>query len=616
MEHEHRNSIANLFDRRSFVELLSGSTKLLEESFAELELEEKGLDFFQSQLQATLPHEQSSLTENQVADNAWDDDDHQDQERMKMKVKSFVTDSIESFDDRLKRKMSESATADDSEVPPAPHLSALPTVERNPGHSVTVQGASIMKEIMEEMTDSDSSECESTKMSSNDRDREFDNNMSESPKMFSSRRDRLDRKIKAREAVEDRLRRSQTAKIPPRPPTDSISPKLSTRESFQERLEKKMSESTTDKMRATTEASPRRHPKLSAKESFEERLKKKMMESDTDKMRATRDADKGQSATRPKLSAKESFDERLKKKMMESASVESTSSVKPSPLPPVTSRKSTESESYEQRVKKKMSEYSTVVPMNPSNPRPVPLPSNAIPDKSNVKGSLVHSRKLTAKESFEERLKKKMNESADSERSSNNGDRLEKKIRARKAVEDRLKREMGGHEEVPSEKSTSPIESRNISVKESTIQKKMSESADIGRSSNNSDRLESKIRARKAVEDRLKRRMAGHAEELSEKSTAAKESSIEIQRRKMKEFELNVAERQGRNTPPAKGDSVGQTGLCVICHNFPRSHLFVPCGHMCVCLRCSDRVMERTCKCPMCSETVMMVTRVRNSKLN
>jgi len=467
-----------------------------------------------------------------------------------MKAKSFVTvtdrraKASELFEERLKKKMSESANSTVHKVPLVPHLPAIITVEKNSEHSVSVLGASLIGE----MNDSDSSESESMKMSSNDRDR-LANNMIESMKMPPSARDRLDEKVRARKAVEERLKKKmgQSAAVvregpstPPRPPVAvHIGP---------------------------SKPSMRRRPKLSAKE----------------------------------------FEERLKKKMIESSSVVPTSPVKSSPA----------NDSFEQRLKKNKSESSLAMPMDPSNPKPVMLPSNAIPDKSNVKGSLVHSRKLTAKESFEERLKKKMNESADSERSSNNSDRLEKKIRAKKAVEDRLKREMGGHEEVPSEKSTSPIESRNISVKESTIQKKMSESADIGRSSNNSDRLESKIRARKAVEDRLKRRMAGHAEELSEKSTAAKESSIEIQRRKMKEFELNVAERQGRNTPPAKGDSVGQTGLCVICHEFSRSHLFVPCGHMCVCLRCSDRVMERTCKCPMCSETVMMVTRVRNSKLN
>lgn len=517
MDHAKRNNMQQLSDdsdnpsgfRPSFNLLRLEGLKLLEESFGELEME--GLEdsfsamqmpysnFVQSQLQAKLSREQSSLNKKD-ADDAWDDG-HQERK----KDKSFVTDRTaqasesEPFEVRLKRKMSESATA--TEFPPTPRMSVLATLEEenNSEHSVTMLGASPVGEMRSE---SASSECESKKT-------------------FSSARDRLDCKIRARKAAEERRKREmgQSATVvhagppEPSPRPAEISPHFSAKESFDERLKKKMMEFATDEMRATREVDVGRsttRPKVSAKKSFEERLKKKMMEFASDEMRATREANEGQSITRPKVSAIESFEERLKKKMSDSASVESTSPVKPSPLPPITSRKLTASESFEQRVKKKMSGSPTAMHMDHSNPRPVSLPSDTIPDKSNVKGSFIQSRKLTARESFEERLKKKMRESADIGRSSNNSDRLESKIRARKAVEDHLKRRMGGHVEVLSEKYSSPIESRNIAAKQSTQWKKMSESADTGRASDTSDRLESNIRARKAVEDRLKRRMGGH----------------------------------------------------------------------------------------------------------
>jgi len=71
------------------------------------------------------------------------------------------------------------------------------------------------------------------------------------------------------------------------------------------------------------------------------------------------------------------------------------------------------------------------------------LPSNTIPDKSNAKGSFVQSQKLTASESFEDRLKTKMSGSADIERFSKDHNRLDGKIRARQSAEERLRRKMG-----------------------------------------------------------------------------------------------------------------------------------------------------------------------------
>jgi hypothetical protein len=42
---------------------------------------------------------------------------------------------------------------------------------------------------------------------------------------------------------------------------------------------------------------------------------------------------------------------------------------------------------------------------------------------------------------------------------------------------------------------------------------------------------------------------------------------------------------------------------CVICWEAPRTHVFVPCGHMCACKSCSKTMIGSTTKCPACNQT-------------
>ena len=49
---------------------------------------------------------------------------------------------------------------------------------------------------------------------------------------------------------------------------------------------------------------------------------------------------------------------------------------------------------------------------------------------------------------------------------------------------------------------------------------------------------------------------------------------------------------------------------CVVCSKAPRTHVFVPCGHMCACKTCSSRVMESRKVCPMCNQSSIMATKV------
>ena len=56
---------------------------------------------------------------------------------------------------------------------------------------------------------------------------------------------------------------------------------------------------------------------------------------------------------------------------------------------------------------------------------------------------------------------------------------------------------------------------------------------------------------------------------------------------------------------------------CVVCMDKPKSHLFDPCGHMCVCEVCAQRVMHGAegvparQECPLCRQAAQRTTQVR-----
>lgn len=54
------------------------------------------------------------------------------------------------------------------------------------------------------------------------------------------------------------------------------------------------------------------------------------------------------------------------------------------------------------------------------------------------------------------------------------------------------------------------------------------------------------------------------------------------------------------------GDEEDDSSLCVVCITHERSHVVVPCGHMCLCERCVDRVTE----CPMCRGHAQCIVKV------
>ena len=54
--------------------------------------------------------------------------------------------------------------------------------------------------------------------------------------------------------------------------------------------------------------------------------------------------------------------------------------------------------------------------------------------------------------------------------------------------------------------------------------------------------------------------------------------------------------------PAAPESTMGGETSCIICFERPKSHLAVPCSHLCVCGPCSEHMRE----CPYCREPVMM----------
>lgn len=78
-----------------------------------------------------------------------------------------------------------------------------------------------------------------------------------------------------------------------------------------------------------------------------------------------------------------------------------------------------------------------------------------------------------------------------------------------------------------------------------------------------------------------------------------------IQGMKNKQIVYNGLERPKQKKAP-RSDS--RLGTCVICLEASRTHVFVPCGHICVCEQCSHKVKGNTC--PMCKQAATMTMEV------
>jgi len=67
------------------------------------------------------------------------------------------------------------------------------------------------------------------------------------------------------------------------------------------------------------------------------------------------------------------------------------------------------------------------------------------------------------------------------------------------------------------------------------------------------------------------------------------------------------AAAQNQGATAASSESNDETMLCVVCWNEPKTHVLVPCGHQCVCERCSTITGAL---CPICHGRVDLAVRV------
>ena len=63
------------------------------------------------------------------------------------------------------------------------------------------------------------------------------------------------------------------------------------------------------------------------------------------------------------------------------------------------------------------------------------------------------------------------------------------------------------------------------------------------------------------------------------------------------------------DTGGADGASAGVAKECAVCMDAEKTHVFFPCGHICVCEACSKGVMAGSGECPICRAVAIHVFR-------
>lgn len=56
-----------------------------------------------------------------------------------------------------------------------------------------------------------------------------------------------------------------------------------------------------------------------------------------------------------------------------------------------------------------------------------------------------------------------------------------------------------------------------------------------------------------------------------------------------------------------RNDNKKQDTECVVCMDDIVSHAFVPCGHLCLCLKCKDLIKET---CPVCQDSFESIIKI------
>ena len=68
--------------------------------------------------------------------------------------------------------------------------------------------------------------------------------------------------------------------------------------------------------------------------------------------------------------------------------------------------------------------------------------------------------------------------------------------------------------------------------------------------------------------------------------------------------------REASHEPGRSFQTGAEDDSCLICMSVPKTHAFVPCGHVCACADCSELVMARQGACPYCRGPALMAMRL------
>ena len=58
------------------------------------------------------------------------------------------------------------------------------------------------------------------------------------------------------------------------------------------------------------------------------------------------------------------------------------------------------------------------------------------------------------------------------------------------------------------------------------------------------------------------------------------------------------------------GSVEATSNLCDVCFDAEKTHIFIPCGHFCVCEGCATAVMAVNAQCPVCRVKAVQIVRV------
>ena len=105
------------------------------------------------------------------------------------------------------------------------------------------------------------------------------------------------------------------------------------------------------------------------------------------------------------------------------------------------------------------------------------------------------------------------------------------------------------------------------------------------------------------IEEMERRKEAAVAEEDYLKAAEIKRSIAELVEHR-EAVEKAIAQEDTKRSAAAAGPEASEAAECVICMDQRKNHVLVPCGHLCVCQACADRIMAEGETCPICRTAV------------